>query len=595
MRVYLGLAARRPGTEIPPAVLHTVRGAIEASFPVPPEVIRGREWHRPGVSLFAWTNEPDDSRRPPLLVTGADRVTGINGHLAEPAEVERLAQAPEPRTGAVGGCFSVFRATGDELSAATAINRVCPVFHAETPELYVVGSRALLVHLACRGDRVEWDVLALQTMIRQGFFVSDETPYAGVSALPPSATITIRGGRRTITETPLPAAAPPPSSRRGRKALIGEVADALLATVAPLREAGEPVNLALTGGRDTRVLAALLHAAKVPFRATTNGLDDHPDVVLARRIAGALGVEHTVIPPARAEKRDAVVVEHPLMRAYETLRACEGMTSAYESIVGYLPYSAKPTMSGQSGETLRAGSLLLLQSDLSPKALRRRIDTTFFLKDVPLFTDAANEHARELARPWQERADAMEALDHMYVWYKVGRWQASARAGALRRGDPVRPFLDNRVVRAALGLDQAWRLSEEVIYELIAAFAPPLRNVPIEGRPWRFIAGREYRPWQRRPEFLTAPKTGGGWSWRTSPGEELSAVLREHVLGHLDLLTPVVKPDEVRRLFADPVVKKPGTAWHLYTVTCMLSGVHPGPGARRAPEGLEPVHVPIPS
>nr|BFE82038.1 hypothetical protein GCM10020093_046390 [Planobispora longispora] len=285
------------------------------------------------------------------------------------------------------------------------------------------------------------------------------------------------------------------------------------------------------------------------------------------------------------------MVEHPLMRAYETLRTCEGMTSAYESIVTYLPYSAKPTMSGQSGETLRAGSLLLLQSDLSPKALRRRIDTTFFLKDVPLFTDAANEHARELARPWQERADAMEALDHMYVWYKVGRWQASARAGSLRRGDPVRPFLDNRVVRAALSLDQSWRLSEEVIHELITTFAPRLRNVPIEGKPWRFTADRKYYPWQRRPEFLTAPKTGGGWSWRTSPGETLSAVLRDHVLDHLDLLAPIVKPDEVRKLFADPVVKKPGTAWHLYTVASMLSGVHPG----KAPEGLDPVHVPIPS
>ncbi|MBG0812793.1 asparagine synthase-related protein [Planomonospora sp. ID82291] len=591
MRVYLGLAAKDPKAGIPEAVLHTVRGAIDAAFPVPPEVIRAREWHRPGVSLFAWTNEPDDSRRPELLFTEPDRVTGVNGHLAEPREVERLAHAPELRTEDVGGCFSVFRASPGELCAATAINRVCPVFHAETPDLHVIGSRALLVHLACGGDRVSWDVPALQTMIRQGFFLSDETPYAGVSALPPSSTITVRDGRRAVTAVPLPAAGPAPASGRRRRALVGELAEALLATVAPLRDAGEPVNLALTGGRDTRVLAALLHAAKVPFRATTNGLDDHPDVVLARRIAHELGVGHTVIPPARAEKKDAVLVEHPLARTYETLRTCEGMTSAYESIVTYLPYSAKPTMSGQSGETLRAGSLLLLQSDLSDKALRKRIDTTFFAKDVALFTDEANEHARGLAAPWQERPDAMEALDHMYVWYKIGRWQASARAGSLRRGDPVRPFLDNRVVRAALALDQSWRLSEEVIHELIVTFAPRLRNVPIEGKPWRFTADRKYYPWQRRPGFLTAPKTAGGWSWRTSPGEALSAVLRDHVLAHLDLLSPIVRPDEVRRLFAGPVVKKPGTAWHLYTVATMLSGAYPG----KEPEGLEPIRVPIPS
>ncbi|MGJ6964735.1 asparagine synthase-related protein [Streptosporangium sp. G11] len=590
MRVYLGLAAKQPGAGIPEAMLHTVRGAIDSAFPVPPEVIRSREWHRPGITMFAWTNEPDDSRQPPLLETGHDRVTGVNGYLAAPGDVNRLAAMPTLDTEAVGGCFSAFRATEDELSAATAIHRVCPVYYAETPDVHVIGSRALLVHLAGGGERVEWDVLALQSMVRQGYFLSDETPYRGVSALPPSSSVTVRGGHRTITTTPLPAAVPAPESRRRKKLLVGELAEALLATVEPLRAAGEPVNLALTGGRDSRLIAAVLHAAGIPLRATTNGLDTHPDVIIAGRIARALRVEHTVIPPSRAEKKDAIVVEHPLARAYETLRACEGMTSAYESIVGYLPYSARPTMSGQSGEILRAGGLLLLQTDLSEKALRRRVDVTF-LRDPALFTEEANEHARELAGPWLERAP-LEALDHMYISYKVGRWHAGARAGSLRRGDQIWPFLDNRVVRAALGLDQTWRLSEEVIYELLGVLAPSLRDIPIEGKPWRFTAGKRYYPWQRRPQVLTAPKTGGGgWNWRTSPGAELTGLMRDHVLGRLDLLAPIVRPDEVRKLFAEPVLKKPNQAWHLYTVATMLGGEYPG----KEPEGLPRVHIPIPS
>ncbi|WP_030920439.1 asparagine synthase-related protein [Streptosporangium amethystogenes] len=589
MRVYLGLAAKDPEAGIPEAMLHRVRSAIDSAFPVPPEVIRSREWHRPGITMFAWTNEPDDSRRPPPLMTEHDRVTGVNGYLAAPDDVNRLAGMTTLDSAAVGGCFSVFRATGGELSAATAIHRVCPVYYAETPDVHVIGSRALLVHLAC-GERVDWDVLALQSMVRQGYFLSDETPYLGVSALPPSSSVTVRDGARTITTTPLPTAVPAPESRRRKKELVGELAEALLATVEPLRAAGEPVNLALTGGRDSRLIAAVLHAAGIPLRATTNGLDTHPDVILAGRVAQALRVEHTVIPPARAEKKDAIVVEHPLARAYETLRACEGMTSAYESVVGYLPYSAKPTMSGQSGEILRAGGLLLLQTDLAEKALRRRVDVTF-LRDPALFSEAANEHARELAGPWRERAP-LEALDHMYISYKVGRWHAGARAGSLRRGDQIWPFLDNRVVRAALGLDQNWRLSEEVIYDLLGILAPSLRDIPIEGKPWRFTAGRRYYPWQRRPQVLTAPKTGGGgWNWRTSPGTELTGLIRDHVLGRLDLLTPIVNPDEVRALFAEPVLKKPNQAWHLYTVATMLGGDYPG----KEPEGLPRIHIPIPS
>ncbi|MBF8193075.1 asparagine synthase [Nonomuraea sp. K274] len=581
MRVYLGVAAKRQ--DIPDRVLDKVRSVIEMAFPVPADVIRGREWHGRGVSLFGWTNEPDDSRQPPLIGEHGDRIIGLNGHLADPADVTRL---PDD---SVGGCFSAWIARDGELTASTAINRVCPVFYAETPDLHIVGSRALLVHLAAQpADRIEHDVPALQTMVRQGFFLSDETPYKGVSALRPSSRLVVRGGARTITETPLPEAAPPPASARAKRATVGELAEALLATVAPLRAAGEPVNLALTGGRDTRILAALLHAARVPFRVTTNGLDTHPDVIIAREIAARLGVEHTVIAPPQTAAKDAVLVEHPLSRAWETLRTCEGMTSAYESIVSYLPYSGKATMSGQSGETLRAGSLNLLQTDLGDKALLRRINNTFY-KDEKLFTAEANEHARELAKPWQARANRLEALDHVYIWYKVGRWQASARAGSLRRGDPVRPFLDNRVVRAALSLDQGWRLSEEVIYTLISRFAPKLRDVPIEGKPWRFAENFTKRwPWSPVPAgHMPTAKAGGGWSWRTSPGPVLTDVLREQVLGSLDALAPIVNPDEVRALFADPVVKKPAQAWHLYTVSTLLTGLYPG----KQPEGLAEITV----
>jgi hypothetical protein len=95
MRVYLGVAAKRH--EIPVRVLDRVRSVIDIAFPVPPDVIRGREWHGRGVALFGWTNEPDDSRMPPLISEHGGRVIGLNGHLADPADVTRL---PDDSVGA---------------------------------------------------------------------------------------------------------------------------------------------------------------------------------------------------------------------------------------------------------------------------------------------------------------------------------------------------------------------------------------------------------------------------------------------------------------------------------------------------------------
>ncbi|MFB9961469.1 hypothetical protein ACFFOP_02640 [Sinosporangium siamense] len=596
--MFLSVVAKRQDSDIT-GYLKTARTTIDNVLPVPRDTIDSAEWSGKHAAILAWSNEGQDGERPPLLAATEHSALGVSGTIARPNDVQRLARTDLLGAEACGlaGCFSAIRTADWEVQAATSSTRALSVFHAETDDVHVVGTRALHVHLVAGRGEITWNNTALQTMIRQGYFLSDETPYAGVTALGPSSSIVIRGGRRTIESTPLPEAHPAPASPRARRAAITRLADALVAAVEPLRANPTPVNLALTGGRDSRLMAALLHAAKVPFRATTNGLDSHPDVILARQITALLRIDHNVIPPVQTERRDAVLIPHPSTRTFEVLRTCEGMTSAYESIVEYLPYSARPTMSGQSGEILRGG-FLYSQGQTTDKAMRRRVND-FFLKNESLFTEEANEHARELATPWLRRAEKnpWEVLDHLYVTYRVGRWHAAARAGSLRRGDPFQPFLDNRVVVEALSLDQRWRHSEEVVYELIRRFAPGLHKIEVEGKPWRFLANQpppRRWPWSRPaiPSQKPTPtkKPGNNWNWRTSPGPNLSTILRDFVLERTDALSPIVRAEELKAVFEAPSVSQPALAWNLYTVAAMLTGAFPG----EAPSSLEPVRVEIP-
>lgn len=602
MRIYLAVAAKHSQADVTRAI-SAARSVIDQVFPVPPETVTEAAWTETQAALLAWSNEGSAPNRPPLLVKSGNHATGISGNLSWDGDVTRIGKAVTLHDEArrMAGCFSALRGEAEGVQAVTSSTRAFPVFYAENADFHVIGTRALHVHLVATGGKTVWDEIALQSMIRQGYFLSDETPYSGVRALPPSSAIRVRGAHRTIWTEPLPQADPKPSSSRARRAAIARLADALVAAVEPLRAAPEPVNLALTGGRDSRLMAALLHAARIPFRATTNGLDTHPDVVIARLITGKLRVDHTVIPPVQTERKDAVVIPHPQERTYEVVRTCEGMTSAYESIVEYLPYSAKPTMSGQSGEILRGG-FLYSQGQTTDKAMRRRVND-FFLKNEALFTEDANTHAKELAAPWLARVgeNPWEVLDHMYITYRVGRWHAAARAGSLRRGDPVQPFLDNRVVVEALSLDQRWRHSEEVVYELIRRFAPGLEKIELEGSPWRFAAdggkpsGTWSWPWSRTPappKAVAKPvkKTNASWNWRTSPGPVLSGLLRDYVLERADALSALVRPDELKAVFAAPSVTQPALAWNLYTVAALLTGMFPG----APPTGLEPVRVEIP-
>lgn len=543
MRVFLAVSAKPHRREAVRQAVQRARESIGAAFPVKPERIRSTEWQAThgGVHLLAWTNEPDWE---PLVT--AEGVTAVAGH--HPGDLRGLSgdAAGQP------GCFAVFQASEDGVRAATSIAPADPVYYARTPDLDVVGNRALLVRLAAFGG-VRYDVTALQSVARQGYFLSEETPYADVRALPPASRL-VAGERPAVTTEPLPEG----TGRTGTR----QVADRMRAAVEPLIENPDPVRLTLTGGRDSRLIAALLHGAGIPFRAFTSGFDHHPDVVVARQVAAALGVAHEVSAPSLTQEAELSVV-HPADRCQNVLRVCEGMLSAYENITGDAPYSDRPSLGGHNGEILRGGYLSGME-EATPEAVRRRT-RSLFLGNRDLFTSAANEHAEELA--WS--SDSLHVPDHLYVRFRVGRWHAAARAAMLRRGTPVQPFLDNRVVAAVLGLDPGARRSERLVYKLIRTFAPALADVPLEGRQWRFRSEGRFARWHRRAKLLAA-KPAKPWNWRTEPGVEIAKELESTILGSTGL-GEIVQLDRVPALFDGGRLTKPALVWHLFTVATLLA------------------------
>src|SRR6266487_4612395 len=115
-----------------------------------------------------------------------------------------------------------------------------------------------------------------------------------------------------------------------------------------------PVELSLTGGKDSRLIAAALTAARVPFLARTHGFAGHPDVVVAGLIAGRLGVEHTVTQPRPPGVPDEAEV---LGRLRAAVLVSDGMLSAFENLGRPDPQAAQgPAQAGgHGGELLRGG------------------------------------------------------------------------------------------------------------------------------------------------------------------------------------------------------------------------------------------------
>ncbi|RNL83464.1 asparagine synthase-related protein [Halostreptopolyspora alba] len=594
MRFYLALTSAAPNARapIPEHVINAARRLAETVLPVPRASLRHDAWIAPNgcVALLSWSNEPTHQWLPEplngLATASGSGVLGYTGYLNDPTEIDRICTAPElgATVDRTGGAFGVFRALEDGFDAVTAITRTDPVFYCQRAGLHVAGNRAVLTHLVARaaedGPRGRfpptptYDIGPMQALVRHGFHTSDDTPFEGLSALPELSTLRVRDGRAMILrrDPPEPPSSPPPPLRRGRD--IRRVADALLASVEPVRKHNEAISLSLTGGRDSRLVAALLYAAGIDFQATTRGFEDHPDVVLAREICSRLGVtEHRVSPPEQ-EDDDSILVEHPLPRTLRLVRMTEGMNSAFENVIAPKSFEVAARLSGSGGEALRGG-WLLDQRDLSTEALRAKL-RTIALAQSWLMTPEANAAAERLHEEHLRMCepDLRVGLDRMFLKYRSGRWLPASRQATLIGYCMYHPFLDHRVRWEAMSLSPEWRWSEAVVYRLITHLAPPLSRMPIADRPWRFDHRRVYNPVHRlarrsRPK-LRARSKAGGFDWRRTLGPDYVAPMRDRILQTPELFQ-LVDRGLTERLLAEDPPSRPGQVWHLYTLAVLLS------------------------
>jgi hypothetical protein len=481
--------------------------------------------------------------------------------------------------------------------AQTTITRVDPVYVAEVPGAVILSDRAMWA--AWTANRLDdHDPLLACALLNQGFPLGSVTPFRGVSALPRSTTLHILNGTLTRGTTPTdprfphptpapapapvpapadltrrqgdpaPSVGPAPTSSAGRHtdssdpprdsaghfryaARAADVAAALVEAVAPLREAGRPVELSLTGGKDSRLVAAALVKAGVPVQARTHGFPDHPDVVIATQVAERLGIDYEVREPAAPGQEIDV-----LGRIRATVLVADGMLSAFENVGRPDPaLSPAITAGGHGGELLRGGYAETAAgrraAALRAAELLRRLTTRHL---GLLRRGAAAGYVASLA-PWTAALarGPLQALDDFYLVNRAGRWSAAARQAYLIRESLVQPLFDERVVLAARAVPLADRTNGGLSRAVLAGLCPALTDIPLAGK---------------------APaKTGpASFDWRRQYGDEIASFLRDYILdvGTSGGLFTVADRAAAEQALTTPHQDRP-TVWALATLACLMS------------------------
>ena len=395
-----------------------------------------------------------------------------------------------------------WNATAQRVVVTPAAMESPTLWHTEGPGGWAIGSRAAPL-LEMTGRRPDVDADGASVYAAFGYLLGDTTLLRHVQRLKPRQQVILeRGGppvfRRYVSLADYLGSAGP-TEWRDRVALAAERLTARIRR--QLEHSPAPVLL-LTGGHDSRCVAAASVLAGYPGAAYTSGPRDSSDIQGASRVARSLGIRHETSQGNPVRSLDA------LIRSPERLEQWVRWTEGVDVIRQALPYHAffqrqlpfprvkRQLLHGLAGGIMRSNSFLrrpggadAFTMERLESIIRLRIPSALVLRRTidPALAGAIAEIAAEVSP-----ADVTPGQWFtLFAWVSVNlRWGSDMLSAKNLIDWHWTPLMDRVLLRASWHQSDQDRLDERFMVDLAVALAPSLAGV---------VYGRDLPP--RRPRF----------------------------------------------------------------------------------------------
>ena len=293
-----------------------------------------------------------------------------------------------------------------------------------------------------------------------------------------------------------------------------------------------PLDLPITGGKDSRAVLALCLAAGLRDRLTlfTRGHAGHPDVRAGQRIAAALGVPHRREPPrggdAPADLAVDGFVEALTAHTYQT----DGGMGGWDLLVARAP-GTETLLTGHLGEVLKSFgkdaaeavedpiAMVRLQSPFDPMGLLRP-ETTARL---------ASALRDQMDTALAEGALAGDLPDLFYYRNRVPNWLGGVRGVRAHERQPVMPLGVPALQRLAFRLTPGERRKELLHFWIVQGCAPELLALPFAHQRWS--ADLPDAPLTEPLLAVADAPLFGSWQWSLNHHPAIRAWLSDFVAG----------------------------------------------------------------
>jgi hypothetical protein len=451
-----------------------------------------REFVTPSNRFALMVAEPTDTAEVPRL--SADDVRGLAYTGWVPSESQHprdllklltfegdtLVWSESP--GGIAGFFFV-DGRKDAAYAWSGLAGIPGIFHMEGPRCAVASNRPLLAHLvASEGDRPSLSQSWARRALLDGCTLWAETPYEGTFFAKPRSTVVLEGGKVRSAPHPLRLA----SGRLATMEGIELFRDAALAATSVLRSL-PTAEFFLSGGKDSRLLAAVLAHLGIDVDAVTYSYDDRGEGPLASHVARVCGITRHRWDPGSLPPP-----QHLRTTILANLRESDGLLTENRQLVYRMdlerPYR-RPIVQGQAHHPRNGYKTKIHKSHAAV-----RDDMIHYHRGAARFVvdDLVSERMARL----DEILTTMAHLDPMDVpfWlYNDGRCHhvlANVHLRLSRVGPVIWPCIDDRVVEVCTRLRPTDRSRDVTLFGAMAWLKPELARVALHHDVWKFDPSR---------------------------------------------------------------------------------------------------------
>lgn len=588
MAIFTAFTSRRGGADGPPPF-----AALRALAPMlPTHVVErtiqrgGRSWHIQALgapSAFSSAEEQVCVREDGVLLS--------HGLCFEPGQDRALGAAAlrqDFSLARVQGCAGMFALAHIDgagvLTAAADPAAMFSLFFLATEELFAVSNRASMLGLLSGRRDINTQTLCWTAAL--GNQVGPESAFYGVRALRQGEALVFDGRLRFESRRSYFGLDHP---RRG----LGLYSDAswldaqlergVAEAVSSLKivadaQGDRPVELAITGGKDSRVALALALKAGLRDRLKlfTMGHAAHPDVAVGELLAEAVGVPHERRPfaqplsglPEGAWPPGAQAGNAPhflldeatispeayiwIMRAMSF--QMDGLVGAYDN-VAQTGLRAHTDIKGYFGETMRSFDPLGRfdpSARLDPFSVPR---TKHLFDPMELLSEAAREGMSqalraELQRQLDAGGETSELPDLFFCASRLPYWVGRILNLEFMSGFGLSPLMAPALQETAFVATAEERLQDRMHYELIARLSPELLQIPAANKGWHEALGVPEPP-PVKPE--AGVRHAGTWQHAVNSRPEVrAAVIAELKRCSASSLWNALDADRLQARLRDP-------------------------------------------